>query len=65
LKNLKISAKKELLTGIKEEYKKPAELEKPLMLHKLAKLDNNSPNMDIDSALKYLNLKTIYLSSDI
>jgi hypothetical protein len=59
LKNLKISAKKELLTGIKEEYKKLAELENPSMLQKLVKLDNNLLNMDIDKALKYLNLKII------
>jgi hypothetical protein len=62
LKNLKISAKKELLTGIKEEYKKLAELENPSMLQKLVKLDNNLLNMDIDKALKYLNLKIIYSS---
>jgi hypothetical protein len=62
LKGLKISAKKELLTGIKEEYKKLAELENPSMLQKLVKLDNNLLNMDIDKALKYLNLKIIYSS---
>jgi hypothetical protein len=62
LKNLKISAKKELLTGIKEEYKKLVELENPSILQRLAKLDNNLLNMDIDRALKYLNLKTIYSS---
>jgi hypothetical protein len=62
LKDLKISAKKELLTGIKEEYKKLAELENPSMLQKLVKLDNNLLNMDIDKALKYLNLKIIYSS---
>jgi hypothetical protein len=62
LKDLKISAKKELLTGIKEEYKKLAELENPSMLQKLVKLDNNLLNMDIYKSLKYLNLKIIYSS---